>query len=121
MLLNIKEKYFYFLFIIAIGILVISCAENFKSEVSVLNRSSYDIIDLKVGDTDFHTVKANTMPDSEFFTPGSYKIEGIIDLDNNAFKNIKFDKTFQINASRMYTIKIRNDNTDDAYIVITED
>ncbi len=119
MFLNIKKKYFYYLFLIITGLFIFSCEENLRSEVYVKNRGGYDIINLKVGDTDFHTVKAGTTSSSEIFTPGSYRIKGIFDLP--AGEDIEFEKTFQVNVSKLYTIKIRDINSVDADIVITEE
>ena len=117
----IEKRYFYYLFLIIIIILIFSCAEDFKGQVCIKNRCSYYIVDLKVGDTNFHTIEPYKTTSYKSFIPGSYKIKGIIDLNNDLFDDIEIDKTIQVNILRNYTIKIRNDNTSDSYVVIEEE
>lgn len=119
MLLNIIKKYFCYIFLIIMGIFIISCTEDLNGQVCVKNYGGYDIINLRVGDTEYGTVKTGDTTSYKSFSPGSYKIKGVIDLDDH--DNIKFEKTFQVNVSRTYNIKIRNEKDEAAYIDIKEE
>ena len=121
MFLKINKKYFYYLLIIISVIFFFSCSENTKGQICIKNRCSYNIVNLKVGDTNFHTVSPYDTTSYKSFIPGSYKLEGTIDLTNDLFEDIDFDKTVQVNVLKNYTVKIRNDTTSDSYIVIVED